>query len=256
MLHADHLSVAYGNRQVLSAISLDLLPGQVLGIIGPNGSGKSTLVRALSGVIPLKYGTISVGGKDLTHSPASQRARWIAVVPQALQMPPAFTAWETVLLGRTPHLNWFGQVSPRDEEIVRKAMTRTRTLELADRPVGELSGGEQQRVLLARAIAQTTPVLMLDEPTSHLDLQYQVSLLDQVSTLAHDENLAVLLVVHDLNLVARYADRVAMLVEGRLIASGKPGEVLTPGLLSRVYQVPLQVLPTGRADQAVILPAG
>jgi ABC-type hemin transport system ATPase subunit len=138
----------------------------------------------------------------------------MAVVPQANNLPAAFTAWETVLLGRTPHLNWLGQTSPQDDERVRRAMQRTSTLEFTNRQIGELSGGEQQRVAIARALAQAAPLLLLDEPTAHLDLQYQVSLLDLVVDLAHRDGYAVLLVLHDLNLVSRYADRVALLVRG------------------------------------------
>ena len=181
MLEINSLSVSYGSRAVLKNISFDLPAGCILAVIGPNGAGKTTLIRALSGIVPLNTGQVQVQGRSLNQLSAGERARWIAVVPQARNLPPAFTAWETVLLGRTPHLNWLGQVSAQDEAIARQAMQRTQSLELADRPVGELSGGEQQRLLLARALAQAAPILLLDEPTSHLDLQFQLSLLDQVN---------------------------------------------------------------------------
>jgi iron complex transport system ATP-binding protein len=255
MLTAESISVSYNDRLVLKNVSLTLEPGQILGVIGPNGAGKSTLVRALGGILPLRSGQVSIQGRDVTKMSSQERARKMAFVPQAVQMPPAFTAWETVLLGRTPYLNWLGQMSAKDETIARAAMQRTHTLDLAGRSVGELSGGEQQRLLLARALAQSTPILFLDEPTSHLDLQFQLSLLDQVQSLARQDDLAVLVVLHDLNLVARYADRVALLVEGQLEAFGRPAEVLTPGLLSRAYHVPLQVLPVGAHGLPVILPA-
>jgi len=254
MLRAESISVAYESRQVLHDIYLDLIPGQVLGVIGPNGSGKSTLVRALSGVLPLQSGSVFINGKDILHLPVNLRARLISVVPQAGQIPLVYTAWETVLFGRTPYLNWFGLVSARDELIARKALARTDSQDLAKRPMGELSSGEQQRVLLARAIAQATPVLLLDEPTSHLDLHYQINLLELVRSLAHQENLAVLLVVHDLNLVARYTDRIALLVDGRFDALGSPAEVLNPGLLSRVYQVPLKVLSADSKGTPFVVP--
>jgi len=254
MLQVDHLSAAYGARTVLKEISFDLAPASILAMIGPNGAGKSTLIRVLSGVLPAQRGQVRVNGRNLSEFSSIERARHVAVVPQALQLPPAFTAWETVLLGRTPYLNWLGQTSTQDEEITRQAMRRTNTEELAERRVGELSGGEQQRLLLARALAQSAPILLMDEPTAHLDLHYQVSLLEQVRTLARQDRLAVLIAMHDLNLVVRYADQVALLVEGRLEAIGEPSQVLTPDLLSHAYQVPLQVLAVGQNQIPVILP--
>jgi ABC-type cobalamin/Fe3+-siderophores transport system ATPase subunit len=256
MLKIENLSVSYGSRKVLERISLEITPGSVVGLIGPNGAGKSTLIRTVSGVLPLQQGRILVGGQDLARLSYAQRARLVAVVPQARNLPGGFTAWETVLLGRTPHLNWLGQLSPQDEERARQAMQRTDSIQLADRPVGELSGGEQQRVLLARALAQASPILLLDEPTAHLDLQYQVCLLDLVRDLARREKLAILIAIHDLNLVARYTDRVALLVGGQLQALGSAAEVLDPVLLSRAYRVPLQSIPTDKLSYPLIIPAG
>ncbi len=255
MLQVDSLSVSYGERAVLHEVSFSVAQGEVLGLIGPNGAGKSTLIRALSGVLPTRAGHVLVEGRSLHGMGAADLARHLAVVPQARSLPPAFTAWETVLLGRTPYLNWLGQVSSRDEEIARDAMRRTDTLALAERRVGELSGGEQQRVLLARALAQSTPILLLDEPTSNLDLQYQLSLLEQVRRLAKQDALSVVLVLHDLNLVARYCDQVALLVEGRIARHGTVDAVLTAGVLSQAYHVPLEVLRNTPSGYPVVLPA-
>lgn len=254
MLEIRNLCVAYGERRVLHELNLDLPDGQILGIIGPNGAGKSTLIRALTGVIQPQSGQVNVMGRNLFKLNSTERARLIAVVPQVNQAPPAFTAWETVMLGRTAHLNWLGQTSAHDEEVVRQAMQRTDTLELSDRRIGELSGGEQQRLLLARALAQTAPLLLMDEPTTHLDLQYQVSLLEQVRDLARRDHLAVLVVLHDLNLAARYTDRLGLLVKGELCALGSPGEVMTSELLSRAYHTPLQVLSLGQNNAPFVLP--
>jgi iron complex transport system ATP-binding protein len=160
-----------------------------------------------------------------------------------------------VLLGRTPHLNWLGQVSQKDETIARQAMEMTRTTELADRLVGELSGGEQQRLLLARALAQSAQILLMDEPTAHLDLHYQLELLDQVRRLAREQNLAVMIVLHDINLAARYADQAALLVQGELRACGPANEVLTPENLSPVYHVPLEVFHAGPGQLPYIVPS-
>jgi iron complex transport system ATP-binding protein len=254
MLKIEGLSVFYGARRILQAVSLDVQSGQVLALIGPNGAGKSTLVRAVSGIIPVQAGKVGADGTDLFSLPAMRRARYLAVVPQAVSMPPAFTVWETVLLGRTPYLNFLGQISEKDEQIARLALQRVDALDLAERRVGELSGGEQQRVLLARALVQSTPILLLDEPTVHLDLQHQVSLMDTICRLAHNDNLAVLVALHDLNLAARYADRVALLVAGEVKAAGTPRQVLTPELISEAYHLTVRVVPHPFADVPLVLP--
>jgi ABC-type cobalamin/Fe3+-siderophores transport system ATPase subunit len=254
MLSIQSIDVAYGSRTVLHNISLELEAGTVLGLIGPNGAGKSTLLRAVSGVIPLAAGRIEVGGQALETLSPAQRARWLAMVPQARNLPQAFTARELVTFGRTPHLNWLGQLSSRDEDVITSAMQRTDTLTLSDRPLGQLSGGEQQRLLIARALAQASPILLMDEPSTHLDLQHQLSLLDLIRRLAHDDGLAVLLVLHDINLVARFADAVMIMVDGRIQAGGLPQEVLTPDELSRAFNVSIQVVYVSPDLPPVIVP--
>lgn len=254
MLKIENLTVSYGPRRVLHAVTLAVQSGEVLALIGPNGAGKSTLIRAASGVIPVEAGRVRANGDDLLSLPVMQRARRVAVVPQAVTLPPAFTVWETVLLGRTPYLNFLGQVSDNDERIARAALARVDALDLAGRRVGELSGGEQQRVLLARALAQATPILLMDEPTAHLDLHYQVDFLETVRSLAHSDGLAVLVALHDLNLAARYADRLALLVEGKMQTAGPPRQVLTPEALSAAYHLPVAVVPHPLADAPLVLP--
>jgi iron complex transport system ATP-binding protein len=254
MLKIIDLSVSYGTRKVLHNVSLDVQAGEVVVLIGPNGAGKSTLVRAVSGVISVQGGKVGVNGDDLLALTSMKRARYLAVVPQAASLPPAFTVWETVLMGRTPYLNFLGQVSKKDEEIALTALQKVNALDLAERRVGELSGGEQQRVLLARSLTQSTPILLLDEPTVHLDLQYQVNLMEIVRTLAHADNLAVLIALHDLNLAARYADRVALLVGGEVKAAGSAWQVLTPEIISTAYHIQVQVIPHPFADVPLVLP--
>jgi iron complex transport system ATP-binding protein len=175
-------------------------------------------------------------------------------VPQAISLPPAFSVWETVLMGRTPYLGFLGNASKHDEEIARQSLTRVNALNFSERRVGEISGGEQQRILLARALCQSTPILLLDEPTSHLDLQYQVSLLELVRDLAKENNLAVLVAMHDLNLAARYADRVALMVAGNIKAIGTPKEVLQPELIADAYCLPVQVVKHPFLDIPLVLP--
>ncbi len=255
MLEIQNLSTTYGARVALKNVSFNLPTGQILAVIGPNGAGKSTLIRTLSGGLRPQSGCMQLDGQDLTRFSIGERARHIAVVPQAAQLPPAFTAWEMVLLGRTPYLNWLGQTSAKDQELARRAMSRTDTLELVDRLVGELSGGEQQRLMLARALTQSAPLLLMDEPTAHLDLQYQLNLLQLIRSLVQQDGLTVLIVMHDLNLVARFADRVILLLNGELKAEGDPQTVLTSEILSRAYRVPLNVLPTGPDNIPLIFPA-
>jgi iron complex transport system ATP-binding protein len=254
MLKIQSLSVSYGARQVLHNVSLDVQSGEVLALIGPNGAGKSTLIRAVSGVIPIAGGQVRTNGDNFAALSTIQRARYVATVPQAVSLPPAYSVWETVLLGRTPYLGFLGQPSQKDEDIARQSLARVSALPFADRRVGELSGGEQQRVLLARALCQSTPILLLDEPTAHLDLQYQVSLLELVSELAHKDHLAVLVALHDLNLAAHYADRIALMVAGSIKAMGKPKDVLLPELIQEAYCLPVQVVKHPFLDIPLVLP--
>lgn len=253
MLTIQNLSASYHNRQVLHDVSFDVKNGEVLALIGPNGAGKSTIIRAASGVIP-STGNIRTNGDDFQTLTPLQRARYLAVVPQAIALPPAFTVWETVLMGRTPYLGFLGHASSLDEGLARRSLDRVNALAFAERPVGELSGGEAQRILLARALCQSTPILLLDEPTAHLDLQYQVSLLELIRELAHTEDLAVLVALHDLNLAAHFADRVALLVGGHLKAIGTPREVLTSELISEAYCLPVQVVEHPFMGGPLVLP--
>lgn len=242
MLAIQSLTVSYNSSPVLRNVSIEVKAGEIVALVGPNGAGKSTLVNAVSGLVRPEAGRILLADKEVTNLPAHQRARLLAVVPQARKLPGAYTVWQTVLLGRTPHLGWLGQPAQKDRHRTLWALERTDTLRLADRRVEELSGGEQQRVLLARALAQETPILLLDEPTAHLDLHHQNNLLNLLNELAAEIGLAALMAMHDLNLVAAHTGRVALLNGGMLRAIGSPEEVLTPQLLSEVYQVPLDVI--------------
>jgi iron complex transport system ATP-binding protein len=253
-LEIKNLNVTYGHRVVLEDVSFQLSKGHILGLIGPNGAGKTTLIRAISGVILPKSGVILADRINLLNRSVMERARLIAVVPQARSLPGAFTGWETVLLGRTPYLNWLGQVSQTDENIARHAMEMTDTLDLMDRRLEELSGGEQQSLLLARALAQSAPILLLDEPTTHLDLHHQVALLNQVHHLAKQRNLTVVMVLHDLNQVSRFADEVVLLVDGKVHAHAQTKEVMKSQTLSKAFEVGLKVVKTPGSRFPVVIP--
>lgn len=234
------LGAAYGGCPVLHGIGLAAAPGELVGLIGPNGAGKSTLLRAVCGTLPPTHGALQLGAHDLLRLTVAERARLIAVVPQQARLPQGFSVAEVVLMGRAPHLPRFGGESQRDRAIARRAMQQTDTWALAGRAAHTLSGGEQQRVLLARALAQEPQLLLLDEATAHLDLKHQVAILGLLRALAR-AGLIVIAAMHDLNLAALYADRLALLQAGRLLAYDTPAQVLTPAWLQRAYGVQAHV---------------
>jgi len=235
---------------------LSVHPGEVVALIGPNGTGKSTLIRAISGVLPLQGGSIRLCGSEIGSLSSGNRARTLAVVPQIQSLPASFNVYQAILLGRTPYLGWLGQAGKRDHDTVCQAMLQTKTDHLTERCIGELSGGEQQRVLLARALAQTTPILIMDEPTNHLDVSHQSSFLNLTRKLAVQNGLAVLVALHDLNLTSLYADRVAVLFEGRLKAIGVPEQVFVEENLSPIYGGQLRVITHPEYGTPLVLPAG
>jgi iron complex transport system ATP-binding protein len=253
MLSIRSISVNYGEVEILHDLSLTVEAGQVVSLIGPNGAGKTTLIRAISGVLPLRSGSVMVDEQDLVTISIAERARLLAVVPQARRLPPEYSVQQAVLMGRTPYLGWLGNPSKTDYEKTRWAIDRTQISDFTERRVDELSGGEQQLVLVARALAQDSPVILLDEPTAHLDLRHQATILDLVHNLARERGLAVLMSLHDLNLVSLYSDRIALLSDGQILAFGSPQEVLIPKYLSDVYQVPLNIIPHPYRDVPLVL---
>ncbi len=253
-IDARGIAVRYGSREAISNIDLRVAPGEILGIIGPNGSGKSTLVRALGGLRAPDRGEVLLDGRGLDTIGRRERGRVIALVPQETHVSFPLKVRDLVLLGRSPHTGAFGWESARDLDVARRAMERTDVLALADRPIDELSGGERQRAVLARALAQEPRVLLLDEPTTYLDLRHTVLLLDLVATLCAEEQLTVVLVLHDLNLAGMYCDRLALLSDGHLHSYGAPAEVLVYKDLCEVYGTDLYVAPNDVTGQIVVLP--
>lgn len=241
MLHVETLSVTMNQKAILSGISFELHKGKILGLIGPNGAGKTTLIRAINGSVDIEQGKIVFKKQDLTALNTQEHARFIATVPQNRVIPAGFTVRQIVLMGRTPYLNWFGRSTKEDEQIAEQAMRRTDTLSLADVTADELSGGEQQRVILARAFAQNTPLLLLDEPTTHLDIRFQMEFLDLLFEHVREEKMSVIIAMHDLNQAMRFCDEVLLLSQGKIYASGKPQDVLTEKKLSTVYQYPIKI---------------
>lgn len=256
MLKTKSISVAYGSKNVLQDVSLDVAPGEILALIGPNGAGKTTMVRAVSGTVSLTSGQAYVNGRDLSKLSTAQRARVLAVVPQARQLGGAYTVEQAVMMGRTAYMSWLGRESEADQAAVKLALEQANLEDFTQRSIAQLSGGEQQRVLLARALAQSTPVLLLDEPTNHLDLQHQTNLLSLVKKLTQDKQLAVMMAMHDLNLVSFFADKVALLVNGRLICSGSPQEVIRADYISEAYQTPVEIVSHPVTGAPIIFPQG
>lgn len=254
MLTITSLQVAYGSKVVLQDISLEVSAGEILALIGPNGAGKTTLVRAVSGTTPIVSGQVHINGQNLSKFKTAERARVLAVVPQARQLGGAYTVEQAVMMGRTAYMSWLGHESESDFAAVRLALRQTQLEDFAQRQIAQLSGGEQQRVFLARALAQATPVLLLDEPTNHLDLQHQTNLLSLVKKLAEEKQLAVMMAMHDLNLVSFFADKVALLVNGELKHCGTPQEIIQAEHISEAYQTPVEIVAHPVTGAPIIFP--
>jgi len=234
-LEVENLSLAYGHNVVISGLTFQVTPGEMLGLIGPNGSGKSTVIKALSRIIPLYSGKILVDGKEIAKIPRTELARLIGVVPQMPLLPSTFTAFEIVLMGRNPHLGLFQYEGAGDMAITWQAMGRTNTQSLAERKIGELSGGEIQRLVIARVLAQQPKSILLDEPTSNLDINHQVEILDLIKGLCREDDLTVVITLHDLNLASQYCDRLILINRGQVHAQGTPGEVINARNIEEVY---------------------
>lgn len=252
MLRIEDLQAGYGDRAVLRGVSLLVNPGEVVALVGPNGCGKTTLLKAVTRVVPWIAGDVFAGEASVRDLSTRELSRRIAVVPQNPQLPLGYTASEAVLMGRTPHLGFLEQEGPGDFRSVEAALARVGAGQLAGRRVDELSGGERQNVVLARALAQDTPILLLDEPTANLDIGHQISVAGLVRELAAS-GLAVLAAIHDLSLASLYSDRIALMWNGRIFRLGRPEEVLTEENLREVYGAEVTVL-SGLLPRPVVVP--
>lgn len=247
----NQVSFSYGGPAVLRELTLQIKPGEFVGILGPNGAGKSSLLRVLAGLRPASSGTVLFENQEIHRLPALERAKKIALVPQWTVMTFSFTAFEIVLMGRHPHLQRLCFESARDLEIAEKAMEATDTLRFRDRYFGELSGGEMQRLIIARAIAQDTPAILLDEPSSALDIAQQQRIYEILKQ-RNERGTTVIVTTHDLNLAAKYCRRILLLDHGALAADGSAEEVLQEELIEKIYSTPVQVLQS--QGQRFVLP--
>lgn len=258
MLVADGLHKSYPNRRVLRGVSLSVSPGEMLGVVGPNGSGKTTLVRLLTGEESPDAGEVRLDGRPLSDWSQRERARRLAVLPQEGLPSVPFSVREVVEMGRHPHQGFWPWAGVRDRQVVERVLQQTGLQADRDRQVNQLSGGERQRVAIAKAMAQGPRVLILDEPTTFLDIAHQLGMLDWIRSWGQKECVAVLIVLHDLNLAALYCDRILMLKEGTCFAQGTPSDTLTPDRIREVYGVEpvLTQHPVTHAPQVLLQPGG
>jgi iron complex transport system ATP-binding protein len=255
-LRAEDVSLSYGDRTVVEGLDLEVLTGTVTAVIGPNGSGKSTLLRALGRLLKPVAGHVLLDGRRIDKTPTREVAKVLGILPQAPTAPEGLTVADLVARGRHPHQAWYRQWSADDEDAVAQALEWTGIADLAERPVDELSGGQRQRAWISMALAQGTDLLLLDEPTTFLDLAHQVDVLELVRRLHTEAGRTVVMVLHDLNLAARYADRLVAMRDGRIVAAGEPGEVITEELLAEVFGLAARVIPDPVAGTPLVVPIG
>ncbi|MFC8125823.1 ABC transporter ATP-binding protein [Streptomyces sp. NPDC057302] len=255
-LRAGGLRLAYGNRLVVDGLDLSVPPGRITAIVGANACGKSTLLRAMARLLAPLDGSIHLDGRALHSLPSRELAQRLGILPQSPVAPEGLTVIDLVNRGRSPHQTWWRQWSKSDEHAVHEALAATGMTDLADRPVDELSGGQRQRAWIAMAVAQGTPVLLLDEPTTYLDLAHQIDVLDLITDLNRRENRTVVMVLHDLNQACRYADHVVAMKAGRIAAEGTPAEVVTADLVRDVFDLKCRITPDPVSGTPLVIPMG
>jgi iron complex transport system ATP-binding protein len=253
MITLTHVTAAYHAETVLHDLSLHVARGELVALVGPNGAGKSSLLRVITGLLPAQ-GAVQVAGTDVVRLCPRARARLLAVVPQEIASDIPYTAHDFVLLGRTASLPRFGGPAAQDFEAVQEAMTLTETWGLRQRPLPEMSGGERQRLALAMALAGQPKIILLDEPTSHLDLRHRAEMMRLLTHLNREQQVTILMVVHDLTLASQYFPRLVLLSGGHKLADGTPSDVLRPAILEAAYACPVSVFPLPDVAATCVLP--
>ena len=253
-LSASNVSLAYDDRLVVDGLSITIPQGKVTVIVGANACGKSTLLRGLARLLKPKAGSVLLDGSDIHHLPTREVATRLGILPQQPIAPEGITVGDLVARGRHPHQRWFRQFSPEDEIAVTAALAATQTADLADRQVDELSGGQKQRVWIALTLAQGTPLMLLDEPTTFLDLAHQVEVLDLLAELNEAEDRTIVLVLHDLNLACRYAHHLVAMRDGAIVCEGAPSEVITAETVREVFSLDARVIEDPLTGTPLVLP--
>ena len=255
-LTAAGLSLGYDGVRIVHELDLMIEPGAVTVIVGANASGKSTLLRGLARLLPPQVGRVTLDGRDIAGLPSRQVATVVGLLPQQPIAPEGIGVADLVGRGRYPHQGWFRQWSSTDDAIVAAAMAATDTLELAPRRMEELSGGQRQRVWIAMALAQKPDILLLDEPTTFLDVTHQIEVLDLLHELNHEQGTTVVMVLHDLNLAARYADRLVVMRHGRIVAEGSPTDVLTEQVVQEAFGLTARIIADPVCGSPMVVPIG
>jgi iron complex transport system ATP-binding protein len=253
-LLAEHLRLAYDDAEVIGDLSVEIAPGRITVIVGANACGKSTLLRALARLLKPKRGAVHLDGQEIHRLPTKEVARRLGILPQQPVAPEGLTVADLVARGRAPHQGWFTQWSPADESAVVAALEATGTLALAARPIDDLSGGQRQRAWIAMALAQGTPLMLLDEPTTFLDLAHQVEILDLLADLNARDGRTVVLVLHDLNQACRYAHHLIAMRGGAIVAQGRPADVVTAELVEAVFGLAVRVIPDPECGTPLVVP--
>jgi iron complex transport system ATP-binding protein len=253
-LHAQDITVGYGGAPVVHDLTVEIPDGQVTTIVGPNGCGKSTLLRTLARLLAPTSGRVVLDGSPITSLGTRDIATRLSLLPQSPVAPEGLLVRDLVGRGRHPHQRWFAQWSHQDEEVVEAAMAMTDTTDLRDRPLDQLSGGQRQRAWIAMTLAQDTDLVLLDEPTTYLDLAHQVEVLELVCRLNRERSRTVAMVLHDLNLAARYSDLVVVMHEGRIVTQGSPADVFTAELLRDVFSLEAEILADPRTGLPIVIP--
>jgi iron complex transport system ATP-binding protein len=255
-LRADALTLAYGDRPVVDDLSVAVPTGRITVIVGANACGKSTLLRGMARLLSPSSGSVYLDGKDIHALPTKAVAAKLALLPQAPVAPDGIRVADLVGRGRYPHQGWFRRWSATDDDAVARALEATGTLDVAERPVDELSGGQRQRVWIAMALAQETGLLLLDEPTTFLDVSHQVELLDLLTDLNRRAGTTIVLVLHELNLACRYADHQIAMKDGAIVAEGAPAASVTEEMVTEVFGIPCQVVPDPVSGTPMVVPIG
>ena len=255
-LSAQSLTLAYGDRTVVDGLDYTVAPGSITAIVGANGCGKSTLLRALARLLAPAAGHVLLDGTDPRLRPSKEVARIVGLLPQSPVAPEGIVVSDLVGRGRHPHQGTFSRWSATDYEAVTAALEATDTLELADRAVDELSGGQRQRVWIAMALAQSTDILLLDEPTTFLDVSHQIEVLDLLTDLNRSRGTTIVMVLHDLNLAARYADELVVMREGGILATGSPRDILTADVVREAFGLESTIIPDPISGDPLVIPAG
>ena len=254
VLETRNLSVSFGDVRVLEDLAIEIPAGQITALVGGNGSGKTTLLRVLARLLKPNGGTVLLDGKEISRQPSKEVARHLGILPQGPIAPEGLTVRELVAQGRYPYQSWYQQWSKEDEQMIEKALELTHTTDLAERPLETLSGGQRQRAWIAMVLAQNTPTLLLDEPTTYLDLAHQIEVLDLLDELHEQEGRTIVMVLHDLNQACRYAQHIIVLHKGQIVAAGDPAQIITEELVLNAFGVKCQIISDPLTGTPLCLP--